>query len=133
MHNESVLEAVAKVPRGSVVTGKKLGKDVFEVKHRYIVSRRDEKDITANLIDDLLCRCNQKDYGVTIDFSMLVGHALQKLNDTDISEIQNGSLSDEDRAHEEVKKFNIKHGTNYTMFEFVLNGLSKKLKKGVKQ
>ena len=133
MNSESLVETETKSKGTSVVTDKKVLKDVLEVKHRYIYSRKDEKDIVANLIDELLYKCNQKDYGATIDFPTLVGHALKKINDADISEIQNSSLSDEDRAHEEVKKFNIKHGTNYTMFEFVLNGLQKKSKKGVNQ
>jgi hypothetical protein len=132
MDNESVVETEIK-KKNSSGPDKKMSKDISEVKHRYIYSRKDEKDSIANLIDELLYKCNQKDYGAAIDFSMLVGHSLKKLNDADIAEIQNNSLSDEDRAHEEVKKFNIKHGTNYTMFEFVLNGLPKKSKKGVNQ
>lgn len=133
MHSESLVEVETKGKRSTGSTVKKTTKDALETKHRYIYSRRDELDVTANLIDELLIKCNKKDYGATIDFSMLVGHSLKKLNDADIIEIQNNSLSDEDRAYEEVRKFNIKYGTNYTMFEFVLNGLPKKSKKGVNQ
>lgn len=133
MKNESLIEIEPKIEKTKALREKKNLKEVSDIKHRYIYSRKDENDSIANLIDELLNRCNQKDYGETIDFSILVSHGLNKLTDSDIVEIQNASLSDEDRAYEEVKKFNIKHGTNFTLFEFVINGLSKKSKKGVNQ
>ncbi|MBC7540147.1 MAG: hypothetical protein H7281_15085 [Bacteriovorax sp.] len=133
MHNESQLEEVVKTSKAGKLTKNLNLNTAIEIKHRYIYSRKDDKDETANLIDELLIRCNQKDYGAVIEFSSLVAHALKLLKESDIAEIQNSSLSDEDRANEEVRKFNHKHGTNYTMFEFVLNGLQKKSKKGVNQ
>jgi hypothetical protein len=133
MHNESQLETDIKAIKAGRLSKKPTLNTTADFKHRYIYSRKDEKDETANLIDELLIKCNQKDFGAVIEFSSLVGHALRLLKESDIAEIQNSSLSDEDRANEEVRKFNQKHGTNYTMFEFVLNGLQKKPKKGVNQ
>ena len=104
-----------------------------EVKLRYIYGRKNTEDPTANLIDELLIKCNQKDYGATIDFGMLISYAINLIKDSDIQEIQNNSLSDEDRVNDLVKKYNIKHGTNFTMYEFVLKGLMKKSNKGVNQ
>lgn len=133
MDKEVSIDLVDKKSKGAR-TIKKIDSEVnLETKHRYIYCRKDESDEVANLIDELIIRCNQKDYGAQIDFSMIVGHALKLLKETDITDIQNSSLSDEDRAHEEVRKFNTMNGTNYTMFEFILNGLHKKPKKGVKQ
>jgi hypothetical protein len=62
---------------------------------------------------------------------MLLAHSLKLIKDEDIIEIQNSSLSDEDRVNDLVFQFNNKNGTNYTVYEFVLNGLLKKSKKGV--
>ena len=107
--------------------------DQLEAKQRYIYGRKNAEDPTANLIDELLIKCNQKDYGATIDFGMLVGYAINLIKESDIQEIQNNSLSDEDRVNDLVKKYNIKHGTNFTMYEFVLKGLMKKSNKGVNQ
>ena len=104
---------------------------VLDTKQRYIFCRKDNQDPTAMLIEELLIKCNEKSVGATIDFSRLLSYAIKLIKDSDIVEIQNSSLSDEDRARAEVLKFNTKHGTNYTMFEFVLNGLQKKSKKGV--
>jgi hypothetical protein len=104
-----------------------------ELKQRYVYSRQDQHDPIANRIEELLSKCNQKEYGAPVEFSSLVAHSIMLLKDSDISEIQNNSLSPEDKANEEVRKFNNQNGTNYTMFEFVLNGLGKKSKKGVNQ
>ena len=104
--------------------------ETIETKHRYIYCRKDDQDPTARLIEELLMKCNLQSFGAHIDFSVLVTHAMKMIGESDILEIQNGSLSDEDRARAEVLKYNTKHGTNYTMFEFVLNGLLKKSKKG---
>jgi hypothetical protein len=104
-----------------------------EIKFRYILCRKSPDDPTANLLDDLIIRCNQKDFGATIDFSTIVAYSLRLLTESDILEIQNNSLSDQERVQELVNDYNIKHGTNLTMFEFVLNGLNKKSKKGVNQ
>jgi hypothetical protein len=104
-----------------------------DLKQRYVYSRQGEHDSIANRIEELLSKCNQKEYGAPVEFSSLVAHSIMLLKDSDISEIQNNSLSPEDKANEEVRKFNNQNGTNYTMFEFVLNGLGKKSKKGVNQ
>ena len=112
---------------------KKATSEASEARQRYVYSRKDAKDPVANLIDEILLKCNKKDCGLAVDFSSLVAHSFKLLKDADIIEIQNNSLSDEDRAYEELRKFNIKHETNYTLFEFVLNGLGKKSKKEMKQ
>lgn len=112
---------------------KKSVNETSEAKHRYIYSRKDVNDPVAILIDELLLKCNQKDYGTTVDFSSLVAYSIKLLKEADIIEIQNSTLSDEDRANEELRKFNAKNGTNYTLFEFVLSGLGKKFKKSMNQ
>lgn len=112
---------------------KKPTNEASEARQRYVYSRKDAQDAVANLIDELLLKCNQKDNGTTVDFSSLVAYSIKLLKDADIIEIQNNSLSAEDKANEELRKFNTKNGTSYTLFEFVLNGLGKKAKKGMKQ
>jgi len=107
--------------------------ELLDGKQRYIYGRKNADDPTANLIDELLIKCNQKDYGSKIDFSILVTYALNLIKEPDIQEIKNNSLSDEDKVNDLVKKYNIKHGTNFTVYEFVLNGLLKKSNKGVSQ
>lgn len=125
-NNEGVLDSPDKVSSNSSLSKS-------DCKNRYIYMRKNSADPVANLIDDLILKCNQKSEGAVVEFSSILNYALNLLKADDIKEIQNRSLTDEDRANEEVKKFNIKHGTNYTMFEFVLNGLQKKSKKGVIQ
>jgi hypothetical protein len=125
-NNEGVLDSPDKVSSNSSLSKS-------DCKNRYIYMRKNSADPIANLIDDLILKCNQKSEGAVVEFSSILNYALSLLKADDIKEIQNRSLTDEDRANEEVKKFNIKHGTNYTMFEFVLNGLQKKSKKGVIQ
>ena len=129
MGNE-LISTSEELPNKDKITKKKNLTSSIEFKQRYIYTRKDEDDSVANLIEELLIKCNQKDYGVAIDFSTLVSHSLKLIKEADINEIKNNSLSMEERAMDEVNKFNNQHGTNYTMFEYVINGLSKKSKKG---
>ena len=131
MENVTVNLHDNKKVKSSIVKEKIKSDELIEIKKRYIYTRDGAIDLTANLVDELLLKCNQKDYGATVDFSMLLSYALKLIKDSDIETIQNLSLTDEDRVNNMVKNYNIKNGTNFTMYEFVLNGLHLKSKKGV--
>lgn len=131
METDSMQKEKSAKVKTAKIEKKKTHSESLETKQRYIYIRKDEKDSVGNLIDELLHKCNQKTYGALVDFSALITHALNLIKDSDIQEIQNNSLSDEDRAHAEVRAFNNKNGTNYTLYEFVLNGAFKRPKKGV--
>jgi hypothetical protein len=133
MNNETLVSQEINTKITSKPARKKASIENQEARQRYIYSRQDAKDPVANLIDELLAKCNKKDYGASLDFSSLVAYSLKMIKDGDIIEIQNSSLSDEDKANEELRKFNAKNGTSYTLFEFVLHGLGKKVKKGLGQ
>jgi hypothetical protein len=131
--NDELMISSDKVTKKVNGSKKKVVATSTDAKQRYIYTRKDGEDFVANLIENLLLKCNQKDHGAFIDFATLVSHSLKLIKESDIIELKNNSLSMEERAMEEVNRFNNQHGTNYTMFEFVLNGLSKKSKKGVNQ
>jgi hypothetical protein len=133
MDNNKSSEAFTEKPVKKRKEDKQNAPEESGIKQRYIYIRKDAQDPTAILIDDLLMRCNQKNEGGIVDFSSLISYSLKLIKDEDISEIQNASLSDEDRVNAAVTEFNNKNGTNYTLYEFVLNGLLKKSKKGVIQ
>ncbi len=133
MENNTSSQANVEKPVKKRKEDKQLTQDDSGLKQRYIYIRKDAHDPTALLIDNLLTRCNQKSEGGIVDFSSLISYSLKLIKDEDINEIQNASLSDEDRVNVAVTEFNNKNGTNYTLYEFVLNGLLKKSKKGVIQ
>ena len=131
MENTTANSNENKKNKSSIIKEKIKSDESLDIKKRYIYTRDGANDLTANLIDELLIKCNQKDYGATVDFSMLLSYVLKLIKDSDIETIQNLSLTDEDRVNNMVKNYNIKNGTNFTMYEFVLNGLQLKSKKGV--
>lgn len=77
-------------------------------------------DETKQMILDLLTKCNSKTFGKEITFRELVTYSFSKITDKDIPKLQEFSLTPKEKADRVVFEYNQKHGTSFTLEEFIL-------------
>lgn len=86
---------------------------------KFIIDVSGDED-TKQMIVDLLTKCNSKSFGKEITFRELVTYSFSKLTDKDIPKLQEFSLTPKEKADRVVYEYNLKHGTNLSLEEFIL-------------
>jgi len=99
--------------------------DEGQDKRRYIYNRKDKDDELANRIDEILLKCNDKNYGEKVEFAELLEFAIKLISEAHISTLMEQSITNEERVKEMVKKFNEKNNTNYDVYQFIINNSKK--------
>ena len=96
---------------------------------REFVLKEEQRKFTADLSDEeeqrklileLIGKANSKSFGREILFKDIVIYAFSKVTDKDIAKIQESSLSSKEKAERVVAEYNVKHGLNLSLEEFVL-------------
>lgn len=108
--------------------GAKRGRKPKNQPREYIL-KEEQRKFTADLSDEeeqrklileLIGKANSKAFGREILFKDIVIYAFSKVTDKDIAKIQENSLSSKEKAERVVAEYNVKHGLNLSLEEFVL-------------
>lgn len=105
-------------------------KRILSVEKRTIsISKNDQESI--ELINSILDKCNNSDFGRKVTISDIALYAIRKLRDSDLDQIRESTLTMEEKALKSLAEHNQKHGTNLTLIELAIKQLKKEKKENL--
>ena len=90
---------------------------------KFFVDLSKDKE-SLKLVQDLLVRSNNKEFGREITFKDLAIYGLNRLTQKDIEKVQENGLTSMEKVEREFKKYNEKNNTNLELGEFLAKKLN---------
>lgn len=83
---------------------------------------------SIELVDSLICKCNDFNYGRQVTLSDIALFAFRKLKPEDLKLIKDSTLTIEEKTEEALFDFNKRNGTSFTLLDMAMKQLKKEKK-----